>query len=372
MRRLLVCLMSVLAAGVIEVPAAGLSVLTYNTKGNNAPDWSTNSSQVRAIGRQIQALDPDIITFQEIPYAETWQMTNFVAAFRPGYALAANSGTDGYIRSVILSRYPILRSTSWLDGASLNPFGYSGNFTRDLFEAEILVPGFALPVHVFTTHLKANTDSASVARRAAEASAISNYFVAGFLTTNSQRAYVLTGDMNEDVAAPPSGSGQPLQRLTSAPTGLKLMTPVNPYSGSEKTWSIQGTLNRRYDYILPCGLLVSNLVSSQVFRSDLVPAPLPPPLLAGDSVTASDHLPVLMAFASPGPGPFRILSVTETNALVTLTWESLSGQSFVIEGAAQPGSWSVVASNLTATGAVLQYSLSITSSHQLLRVRRLP
>ena len=28
-------------------------------------------------------------------------------------------------------------------------------FTRDLFEAEILVPGWTRPLHVFTTHLKA-------------------------------------------------------------------------------------------------------------------------------------------------------------------------------------------------------------------------
>jgi endonuclease/exonuclease/phosphatase family metal-dependent hydrolase len=363
-----------LALAVNQAASAGLSVLTYNTKGNNVADWSTNSPQVQAIGRQMQALDPDIISFQEIPYTETWQMTNFVKAFRPGYALATNSGTDGYIRSVILSRYPILRSTSWLDGVDLKPFGYTNanpnldNFTRDLFEAEVAVPGFALPVHLFTTHLKAGTDSESLARRAAEASAISNFFVAGFLTTNSQRVYVLTGDMNEDIAVPPSGSGQPVQRLTSAPTGLKLTTPVNPFTRSEKTWSIQGSLGRRYDYILPGGWLFSNILSSQVFRTDLGTSPFP--ALSGDSAQASDHLPVLMTFANPYDVPFRILSVSASNALATLTWESVTGQGFVLEGAVQPGDWSVVASNLTATGTTLQHSLSITSGHQLLRVRR--
>src|SRR5436309_15675445 len=98
--------------------------------------------------------------------------------------MITNSGTDNFIRSVILSRFPITRSQSWLDGSSLSSFGYSGNFTRDLFEAEITVPNFTQPLHVFTTHLKALSDVDSAAKRAAEASAVSNFFVAGFLTTN--------------------------------------------------------------------------------------------------------------------------------------------------------------------------------------------
>jgi len=37
--------------------------------GSGATNWSTNSLQVQAIGRQVQFLQPDIITFQEIPVA---------------------------------------------------------------------------------------------------------------------------------------------------------------------------------------------------------------------------------------------------------------------------------------------------------------
>ncbi|MCU0789082.1 MAG: immunoglobulin domain-containing protein, partial [Verrucomicrobia bacterium] len=210
-----------LAATLSVIPAtATFSVLDYNVKGNGVADWSTNSPQVRAIGRQVEYLDPDIITFQEIPYTNTWQMTNFVTAFRPGFHLADQSGTDGYIRSVILSRFPINRSQKWLDGVSLVPFGYNGYFTRDLFEAEIAVPGYPKPVHVFTTHLKAGQTTDASARRAAEANAISNYFVNGFLTTNASRPYLLTGDMNEDIYRPPSSNPQTIQRLTSGPTGL--------------------------------------------------------------------------------------------------------------------------------------------------------
>ena len=253
-------------------------------------------------------LQPDIITFNEIPANYTWEMTNFVAAFLPGYYLATNSGTDGYIRSVIASKYPIVESRSWLDGASLASFGYSGNFTRDLFQAQIAVPGLTNLLNVFTTHLKATTSSPQndANRRAAEASAISNFFVTTYLAgPDAQSPYLLTGDLNEDIFRPETSrytSGQPIQRLVSSPTGLRLTTPRNPYSESDLTLSIRTTLNVRFDYILACSSLYSNLASSQVFRTDLLPAPSLP-LLAADSATASDHLPVMMVFNLPAPPP---------------------------------------------------------------------
>src|SRR6185436_14323302 len=90
--------------------STALTLLTYNVKGNGVTDWSTNTPQVQAIGRQVSYLQPDIITFVEIPYSLSWQMTNFVTAFLPGYSLSMNSGTDNFIRSVIASRHPIARS----------------------------------------------------------------------------------------------------------------------------------------------------------------------------------------------------------------------------------------------------------------------
>ena len=103
------------------------SFLTYNANGNGLTNWSTNMWHVLAIGRQVQYLNPDIITFQEIPVTNdcTAQMADFVTAFRPGYYLVTNSADDGYIHSAILSRFPIIASTSWLHGTDLAPYGYS-------------------------------------------------------------------------------------------------------------------------------------------------------------------------------------------------------------------------------------------------------
>src|SRR5207247_509134 len=112
---------------VSTAPLAGFSILTYNTAGNGATNWSTNSPQVQAIGRQMSYLNPDVVTFQEIPFDYTYEMPNFVKAFLPGYHLATNSGSDSYIRSVIVSRFPITRSSKWLDGAQLEPWGYTNS-----------------------------------------------------------------------------------------------------------------------------------------------------------------------------------------------------------------------------------------------------
>lgn len=356
-------------------PVAGFSLLSYNTHGNFVSDWTTNSPQVQAIGRQVQYLDPDIITFQEIPLTNAgWtHMPEFVTAFCPGFNLATNSGSDGFIRSVILSRYPITRSTSWLDAASLTNFAYDGKFTRDLFEAQIAVPGFPQPLHVFTVHLKAGQGTDDSARRAAEANAISNFFAQGFLTTNGLHPYVLTGDMNEDLARPPASNPQSIQRLTSAPTGLQLITPVNPFTTNELTFSIQdgGGLSKRYDYILPNTLLVANLAGSQVFRTDLLPSP-PPPLLASDAVTASDHLPVLAVFYHPYDRPFRLLSVTRTNLAVTLQWEAVPGQPYRVESSTNVSTWSALAGNLVATSNRYTFSTNLDDPTRYFRIQRAP
>ena len=59
------------------------SLLTYNASGNGATDWSTNAPQVQAIGRQMLYLQPDIVTFNEIPFTNTYHMPSFVKAYLP-------------------------------------------------------------------------------------------------------------------------------------------------------------------------------------------------------------------------------------------------------------------------------------------------
>ena len=352
------------------------SYLTYNANGNGLTNWSTNLWHVQAIGRQVQYLNPDIITFQEIPVTNncTAQMADFVAAYRPGYYLATNSADDGYIHSAILSRYPIVSSTSRLHGSDLTPYGYTGSgFTRDLFEAQITVPGFPQPLHVFTAHLKSSQDADSVAKRAAEAGAVSNYFATVYLPANGPQPYVLSGDLNEDILQPSPGSLRPIQRLTGAPTGLRLTTPVNPFTDSELTHSIRDTNGPsvRYDYILPCAMLFSNLVSSQVFRTDLL-NPVPSNLYGNDDQTASDHLPVFMVFANPFNTPFRLLAVGATNQTVWLKWESTANRSYNVEMSSNLVAWTMLATNIVAADTSFILTTNVPGDMKYFRVFRLP
>jgi len=359
--------------------APAFSVLTYNVHGNGLTNWSTNLWHVQAIGRQMQYLDPDIITFNEIPVTNncTAQMADFVAAFRPGYYLVTNSADDGYIHSVILSRFPILSSTSRLHGISLAPFGYTNAnpapyFTRDLFEARIVVPGLPAPLHMFTAHLKSGED-VNAAKRAAEAGAVSNFFATEYLPLNIQEPYVLNGDMNEDVLRPPVSGGGAIANLLGAATGLQLVSPLNPFTGSEMTWSVQDAdgLSKRYDYVLPCALLFSNIVHGEVFRTDLLVSH-PPDLYSNDDKVASDHLPVFLVFGNPFDAPFRLLSIGVTNRMMSLEWESISNRQYHLEASSDLVTWSAWVNNLVATGDNCIWTTNVPAAATFFRVRRAP
>jgi endonuclease/exonuclease/phosphatase family metal-dependent hydrolase len=340
--------------------------------------------QVRAIGRELIYLTPDIIGFNEIPTAYKWQMTNWVAAFLPGYYLATNSIGDGFIQNYIASRWPIMRSQSWLSSSNLANFGYtngSASFTRDLFEAQIAVPGFSQPLHVFQAHLKATTSGGQddADRRAAEASCISNFFVRIFLTgTNRLHPYILSGDLNEDILRPETKSymtGQPIQRLISAPTGLEFTSPTNPFTGAptnDMTESVRAShLTVRFDYIMPCPLMFSNIVGSQIFRTDKL-VPVPANLNSNDDMTASDHLPVLMAFKNPYQNPFQLLSVTRSNPVLSMSWESVPGQQYAVESSSDLVNWTTFATNLMATNFSYTFNTNTPVSSQFFRVRKAP
>ena len=353
---------------VIQPNVSGtLSLVHYNVKGNFAADWSTNAPQVQAIARQLQYLNPDIITLNEIPNGLRYEMTNWMTAFFPTYTMAISPGTDGAIRSGVISRFPITRSQSWLDDGSLTNFGYDGTFTRDLFEAEITVPGATEPLHVFTTHLKSGADVDSQNRRAAECSAVSNFFVTVFLAINSQRPYLLTGDLNEDIEISMSQNNHPIQRLMAEATGLQLTTPINPISLSRYTHSIQGSLDARIDYVMPAGVLGANVFGSQVFRTDLL-AELPSPLQTNDCVIASDHLPVQMIFNYPDP-PLKVTSLL-SNQNFFLTWSALVGRKFSVESSLDMAAWSVIASNIMSTSSTATWTTSATNASRFFRIVR--
>jgi endonuclease/exonuclease/phosphatase family metal-dependent hydrolase len=360
---------------------AALSLLTYNIAGNGTTNWTTNSLQIQALGRELVYLNPDIITFNEVPYSGTTNMTNIVTTYLPGYHVVVSPKGDNFIHNAIASRYPIVGSASYLNGTTLTNFGYTGTskFTRDLFQAAIQVPSFSQPVDVFVVHLKATTSDPNddAARRAAEASAVSNFIANVYLPTNSGRFYTLSGDMNEDIYRPETNhytSGQPIQRLVAPATGLRLTMPVNPFTpptNNDLTESIRGSLSVRFDYIMPCPALFSNIAASQVFRTDLL-IPTPAGLLSNDDRTASDHLPVLMVFNNPEDVPFQITSVNVTNQVLTMRWQSINGRRYQVDASPDLQIWTPFATNLTATGPQFTFSTNVATEHLYFRVYRVP
>ncbi|MFN0068122.1 MAG: endonuclease/exonuclease/phosphatase family protein [Limisphaerales bacterium] len=321
-------------------PAAAWSLLTWNLSGNGAADWSTNSPQVQAIGRVLRHLDPDVATFQEVPFQFRDRMPAIVRAWLPGHSYVQNSGTDGVLMSGIASRFPVRRSQKWLDGADLAPFGGSGRFTRDLFEAELAVPDYLAPVHVFTTHLKSGQLGASPTNRFFEALAVSNFFVNTFPAAQRARGHVLTGDFNEDHASPPLPRMSAVMALTNG-SGLRMTLPRNPGTGREWTLSIRDRLDRRYDYVLPGGLLSSNLAAGLVFRSDTL-FPRPPGMERTDSATASDHLPVMLWFGHPDEELFAVQAKSLAAGSISLTWPARVGRRYEISAVVRPGAWQAV------------------------------
>jgi hypothetical protein len=180
--------------------------------------------------------------------------------------------------------------------------------------------------------------------------------------------------MNEDIVRPSAGNPQSIQRMVGEPTGLHLTTAVNPFTGSEVTWSIQDTNNGptvRYDYILPCAMLSSNIVSSQVFRTDLL-NPVPPGLYGNDDIIASDHLPVFMVFGNPFNAPFRLLSIGMTNQIVSLKWESAGNRQYNVETSSNLATWTPLATNLAAAGDNFTFSTNAPDDTRFFRVYRAP
>lgn len=350
-------------------PASGWSLLTWNLAGNRAADWSTNSPQIQAIGRVLGHLDPDVVTFQEVPFQFRDRMPGLVRTWLPGHFYVQNSGTDGVLMSGIASRFPVRRSQKWLDGESLAPVGGTGRFTRDLFEAELAVPDYLAPVHVFTTHLKAGQLGDSPTNRFFEALAISNFFVNTFPPAWRARGYVLTGDFNEDHASPPLPRHRAVMALTNG-TGLRMTLPRNPDTAREWTFSIRDRLDRRYDYILPSGLLLSNLASGLVFRSDTL-FPRPPGMERTASATASDHLPVMLWFGHPDEAAFVVQARHTGEGALTLNWPAPAGRRYEILAAAAPGAWQAVATLLT-TGAPPAWTTPIADEMRWFQVRSAP
>ena len=185
------------------------------------------------------------------------------------------------------------------------------------------------------------------------------------------RPYLLAGDLNEDIARPIYSWSDAIKRIISPPTGLRLLTPVNPFTLGSNTFSIRASVSDRLDYVLPGGLLFSNLASSQIFRTDRL-TPLPSNLTSNDSRIASDHLPVVVSFHNPYDTLFRFTSVTPSNQFLNVNWQATTGRTYRVESSTNFTTWTSNSPNLLAANTNLSWSVNRNASRQFLRIYRLP
>lgn len=317
-------------------------LVTWNLAGFGMTNWTSTHPQLVAAVRVLRALAPDVVALQEIP--EGWEpgLSNWVAGWWPGATVMVGSRADGALRMAVASRLPVQGVRSWLRRSPLAVWGHDGVFTRELLEAEVWVPGAGAPLHLFSMHLKAGADEESATRRAAEARAISNFFVVEWPERSLGRGYVLVGDANEDVTRPRAGEQGVARILSGAETGLQWLTPVNPWTGDDRTWSSrEAGLRYRFDYLLVGGWVASNVVESGVFRSDV--GGLDGMAVARtDSAVASDHLPVWGVFANPHAAP-RLEWELVGREVWVLRWWSGMGQRYRLETSEDLTAWAVAA-----------------------------
>jgi hypothetical protein len=152
---------------------------------------------------------------------------------------------------------------------------------------------------------------------------------------------------------------------------LRLTTPLDPATAGSNTYSIRASLSERIDYILPCGLLSSNIANSQIFRTDIL-SPMPANLVSGDSKTASDHLPVIMSFDNPyDPAP-KIASVVASNQFLNLSWLAITGRNYQVQFSSNLVNWSTAGSTVFASTTNLAWTTPRNGSRQFFRVRQQP
>jgi len=100
----------------------------------------------------------------------------------------------------------------------------------------------------------------------------------------------------------------------------------------------------------PCNSQFPNIVSSQVFHTDLLTSSSAP-FLGGDSATALGDWPFMTVFnLTTSMQRFLILSLVTTHENVTVAWQSTLGGIYSFKISPDLNSWTMLSSRLVAAG----------------------
>jgi len=259
------------AAEAVEIKILSWNIYTYNQPGSNEYD---------ALVRIVQALDPDILLFQEANHE--FGRNVFLAMFAGRYPYSF-LGSPSYEnpKNQILSAYPITASGEIFceKGDS------SGTFERPTVWADLDLDDPAdgvADLRVYSTHYKSGSGSYDNQTRINQALEDDSDVFAR-LTSNPDAQIYYAGDLNGQLGDTP---------LTIIQAHLTRLPVVDPNNGSPVT---RPASERVIDYILYSSALSGKIRDESVFNTTtfVPPATPPAPAKPDDSEDAGDHLSLI-------------------------------------------------------------------------------
>ena len=260
-------------SGAVEVRFIAYNIYTYGDPGT--PGYES-------LVRIIEALQPDVLLIQEANNdAGRAQFMNYFSDDFPYSFLGAPS--SGNPRNQILSRFPLSNGTEiWTEG-----------FSRPVVRADVDIDCTAdgTELRVYSAHWKSGTSPEDAQIRIDEANDTVDDIEA-FLAADPNGEIVHGGDLNDEPG------GLAFNILGGPTTGLNRQVLTDPHTGSQMTRPASG---RILDHFFITQSLEDDINDMFVFRTDTYGNPPYPPEPAqeDDSLTASDHLTLVLDLDFP-------------------------------------------------------------------------
>lgn len=289
---------------------ADLRLLTYNLWYNFIHD----SSRDEAFARILQAVDPDIIFFQEVHTdVAWWQVANRLDALLPnpdgaGWEVQVGIPTVN-MRNAVASRHPFGDRRTDTDPPSA---------TRGVVMGMVDLPGDVYPdnLYVMCVHWKSGSQDRDEELRQRHADAIAYWFgeaqrPGGPISLPANTPMVVAGDFNIYGATEPEATlmtGQIQDTETFGPPvrgdwdGFNLTDaiPLDPFTGNPNTWrSSDSQPGSRLDRFVYTGSVIESANSFVLNTLNMSNDQLHAAGLQRDDTTTdgtSDHLPVVADF----------------------------------------------------------------------------
>ena len=374
-------------------------LLTYNIHRDIGGSDSNISSQP-ALGKVLNYLSPDIWAINELGgNSVTFNLAtahNDLVAFiqqkltifgsnpqeNVNFYIYISTIDDNFDTVAIVSRYPFSSKQTFSDASA----GFSAE--RGLARASVLLPDGNV-IDVFTAHLKALSTTSDASQRQSEADADSAN-VATWIAGHHGDAVAVTGDWNEteDPGEPANWSGHHIGDMLRRPSepyhpittmkGAGLLDP-KPLSIAGRQDTIDSaTPDARFDYTMYAG---SRWISGQVFDTKQYTSTQLASLnsaagtnfAAGDSASASDHLPVF-SILRVGIKP-QITAIVSGNGNIAITYQALISPfvTYSVQQSSDLTNWMPVAAtnqtlNQTSDTRTVQSTVNVAAAPLFFRV----